>query len=285
MIILLIAAALNHESLHGQPEVITPCLHTYIWSPPIDTNPERALQLLGSGMTQDLLHFCDVRPLRCIKAGLITSREWKCRPLPPLSMWGAGRTRQWPLALCTLPLHFPGPVCIWDRQVSFSFLSHFITTTAAHHLPPFASPTPFNCAPGGVYGQADRMFSPPGDQSLPSLSQCATGGFDLFTSSTVKHRRRMLGRDYSGGAGRSAAAAAAAKDTGSLLIPLRLLHQDLKPLYFLNDEPSSPRVRMRSVVLLDFAPNKRLHVCLEQLQSSVACSTFHCIILWSSVWK
>lgn len=27
-------------------------------------------------------------------------------------------------------------------------------------------PTPLNCTPGGVYGEADRMFGPPGDQSL-----------------------------------------------------------------------------------------------------------------------
>ena len=36
-----------------------------------------------------------------------------------------------------------------------------------------ASPPPhpyLNCTPGGVYGEADRMFGPPGDQSL--LSEC-----------------------------------------------------------------------------------------------------------------
>lgn len=43
-------------------------------------------------------------------------------------------------------------VCIW-LQVGF------IT-------PPHSSPPHLNCNPGGVYGEADRMFGPPWDQSL-----------------------------------------------------------------------------------------------------------------------
>lgn len=42
--------------------------------------------------------------------------------------------------------------------LSFSFFFFY------HHRAPRRPPV--YCAPGGVYGQADRMFSPPGDQSL-----------------------------------------------------------------------------------------------------------------------
>lgn len=63
-----------------------------------------------------------------------------------------------PAPLLTLLLHFPySPFCglclTGGLQVGF------------YHPHPLLL-TPLNCTPGGVYGEADRMFGPPGDQSL-----------------------------------------------------------------------------------------------------------------------
>lgn len=62
-------------------------------------------------------------------------------------------------SLFTLLLHFPYSL----------FCGLYLTGGGATGLflsPTSPLPTPLNCTPGGVYGEADRMFGPPGDQSI-----------------------------------------------------------------------------------------------------------------------